>query len=238
VDALLHGGQIGVSREEARTELGLTAPAPPPATSEAASSSPPPVRIAEKPELPRIPPRPPEATLRLGVSYEVGAYASNAIEHGPVVGLSLDRTLGRRLFGVMLTGQYRIPIRVTETPVTLRIESGALRVAGVAQLTPSWPLDLRGVVGGGIDVTRADPDLLHIVDARLTPVTRVDAVFRAGILGRLPLMVANRPVLELQLAVDVAPFSRPFAVARGDTQTLLLAPWTVRPLVMLGIALP
>lgn len=236
VDALLHGGQIGVSREEARVELGVPAPAP-----EAPAM---PVREAERPPPDRVKlavaaPRPPreEIALGLGVSYEIGGYASNALEHGPVVALSLERPFDRRVFGVTLSGQYRFPMQAASGPVTLRVESGALRLAAVAQVTRS-PLDLRAALGGGVDVVRADPGLVHVVDATLTPISRIDPVMRAGVLGRVPLMIANRPVLELELAVDVAPFVRSFAVARGETQTLLLAPWTVRPLLLLGIAVP
>jgi len=238
VDALLHGGQIGVSREEARVELGVPAPAPEaPATSVGEAERPRPSPDRVKLAAPAGRPPREEIALGLGVAYEIGGYANNAIEHGPVVALSLERPFDRRVFGVTLSGQYRFPMQAASGPVTLRVESGALRLAAVAQVIRS-PLDLRATLGGGVDVVRADPGLVHVVDATLTPVSRVDPVMRAGVLGRVPLMIANRPVLELELAVDVAPFVRSFAVARGETQTLLLAPWTVRPLLLLGIAVP
>ena len=239
VDALLHGGQIGVSREEARVELGVPAPAP-----EAPATTP--VGAAERPRpspdrVKLACPRPVRVARRSrwgsACPTRFGGYANNAIEHGPVVALSLERPIARRVFGVTLSGQYRFPMRSASGPVTLRVESGALRLAAVAQVTRS-PLDLRAALGGGVDVVRADPDLVHVVDGTLTPVSRLDPVMRAGVLGRVPLMVGNRPVLELELAVDVAPFVRSFAVARGETQTVLLAPWTVRPLLLLGIAVP
>jgi hypothetical protein len=230
VDALLHGGTIGVSQSEAREELGLSkpavvAPCPPP----------PPARL--------VPPRPSEpstrTTLGLTLSYEVGAYAVSTIEHGPVVAIELARPLfGGLPVGLALSGQFRFPITATEAPATLRLESGAFRLAAFAVPFQVGPASVRLSAGGGVDAVRAEPGLMRIVDATLHPISRVDAVFRAGVGFRLPLALVSNTALELDLAVDVAPFVSSYSVSREGTRSDLLAPWPVRPLALVGIALP
>ncbi|AKU99754.1 hypothetical protein AKJ09_06418 [Labilithrix luteola] len=232
VDALLHGGQIGVTREEARTELGLP-PEPPPPPPPAPVA--PPVGSKKAPSSPAAKPR---TTLGLGLAYEIGGYADESLEHGPVVSLSLARPIAGRPSALTLTGQYRLPITSTIDPVTLRVESGAFRLLASTELVRAWPFDVRASIGGGIDVVRADPGLVHIVDATLVPITRIEGVGRAAVTARAPLAVFPNSALELSLAVDVAPWTRPFAIARGSEQTTLLSPWTVRPLLMLGITVP
>lgn len=236
VDALLHGGQIGISREEARTELGLPpeptpASPPPPAPAPVPVPTPPQKKASTPVEKPRT-------TLGLGLAYEVGGYADESLEHGPVVSLSIARPVAGHPSALTLTGQYRLPINTTVDPVTLRVESGAFRLLASTQLVRAWPFDVRASLGGGIDVLRADPGLVHIVDATLVPITRIDGVGRAMVTAHAPLSIFPQAALELSLGVDVAPWTRPFSIARGTEQTTLLSPWTVRPLVMLGLTVP
>lgn len=235
VDALLHGGQIGISREEARTELGLP-PEPP-----APTPTPPPVPapVAVPPQKKASPPvEKPRTTLGLGLAYEIGGYADESLEHGPVVSLSIARPIAGRPSSLTLTGKYRLPINTTVDPVTLRVESGAFRLMAGTQLVRAWPFDVRASLGGGIDVLRADPGLVHIVDATLVPITRVDGVGRALITAHAPLSIFPQAALELSVGVDVAPWTRPFSIARGSEQSTLLSPWTVRPVLMLGLTVP
>ncbi|MDF2694475.1 MAG: hypothetical protein K0S65_2858, partial [Labilithrix sp.] len=219
VDALLHGGTIGVSQSEAREELGLTKPMP------IAPCPPPP--SARPP-----PPAPVRTTLGLALSYEVGAYAASTVEHGPVAAIELTRPFGGRSYGLALSGQYRFPITATEAPATLRLESGAFRLTGVAAPFRAGPVEVRFFGGGGIDVVRAEPGLVRIVDATLRPRSRVDAVFRAGVGLRAPLGIFPKGAVELDLALDVAPFIRSYSVSREGGRSDLLGPWAVRPLML------
>lgn len=233
IDALLHGNRIGVSRDEARAALGLPPPPSP-------SPKPPPARPPAAPCPAPPPPAPARSatTLGIGAFYEIGAYASHALEHGPLVRVSVMHRSGDRIYGLMLSGQYRFAMTATSPPVTLRVESGALRLAGVLGLVHAPAFDVLAAAGGGFDVTRADPRLIDQVDATLTPISRVDPVVRAGLLGRAPLALLGRAHLELELALDVAPSVHPFAISRGDAEAILLSPWIVRPLVVLGLAVP
>jgi hypothetical protein len=187
-----------------------------------------------------IPPSPPKpaTTIGIGVLYEAAVYDSGSVAHGPLARVSVTRSLGRRSIGLTLSGQYRFPISATSAPVTLRVESGALRMAGFVGLLRREPFELRATVGGGVDLTRGDPRLTNSADATLTPISRVDGVVRAGFVGRGPLLVLPNANFELELAVEILPSARPWAVARGDTQTALLSPWTVRPVLAVGLTVP
>jgi hypothetical protein len=244
VGALLRGDRIGVSRNEAQQELGLaldpeasraSSPAPAEPARGSAPCAPTPARACAEPaESPR---GRPSWTLGLGLAYEVGAYASTGPEHGPAASLSLVRSVGASSVGLTLLGQHRFPITKIGDPSTLRLESDALRVLAFATLSRIGRVEPRVFAGGGVDVVRAEPGLLRVVDATLRPSTRFDPVFRAGVGFRFPVGALPGACFELGAGVDLAPFVASYAVARDGLANDLIAPWAVRPLVLVGLGL-
>lgn len=238
VGALLRGDAIGVSRSEAREQLGLPAETQPEAVPAAAASgaaAPPPTK------KPAPPPRSSSAsapwTLGLAFAYEVGAYAGRHFEHGPMLALSLARPFGGIPIGLTLSGQYRFPIVETQDPSTLRLESAAFRAQ--AFVTP-WSRDkveLRVSAGAGVDVVRAEPGLVRVVEATLRPTNHADTVFRAGVALRAPAGFFPSARVQVEAALDVAPFVSSYAVARDGARADLISPWIARPLVLVGFAL-
>lgn len=238
VGALLRGDAIGVSRSEAREQLGLAA--------EAETDAPPAPTPIPPPAPPKTTPRtpPPRSsaaaavwTLGLAFGYEVGGYAASDLEHGPVLALSLARPFGGLPIGLTLSAQYRFPITETEDPSTLRLESEALRAQAFVTPVRKDKLELRLSAGAGVDIVRVEPGLVRVVDATLRPTSHVDAVFRAGIGLRVPVGFFPAARVQLDAALDVAPFVSSYAVARDGARADLISPWVVRPLVVLGFAL-
>jgi hypothetical protein len=144
IDALAAGATIGITREEARVELGVKAKEeekPPP------RSPPPPIPIP--------PPKPPPSpTASLGVGYE-GAAWSNAIAWH-----ALDAQLSLRLpnaLGFSIAGLARLPVTVEHRAVGMRVDAwGARAEIGWSPLVSSRMRFLASV-GGGFDHLRIEP---------------------------------------------------------------------------------
>jgi hypothetical protein len=251
VDALAHGARIGVSREEARSEIERTAPppapvaAPPPTPAPAPtpSRSEPEPPAAERASLPAAEPVTAHApgaagaspVLELGGDYRAGMYADGVVTDGPGAAFYLGAPRGRVRPGGWLTLDYSLPLTVDARPLGLRLEQGAGRVLGAVDVSLADRLALRLGVGAGVDIVHVTPQLEG--SARTT---RGDdetfALVLACASGRLVWSFSQNVGLSLTGSVDVDPSGSRYVVLIDGAPTAVLSPWPVRPAVSVGLA--
>lgn len=219
IDALAAGATIGITRDEARTELGVKEkPLPPPA------APPPPIPIPK--------PKPgPSPTASLGVGYEGAAWSNALASH------ALDAQLSLRLPNALtfsLTGLARLPITVEHRAVGLRIDAWGVRAeAGWSPLVGSR-MRFLALVGGGFDHLRIEPRaegsaLGSAVRDAWNPVLRaslgLETQISTAVSGRLAFFVEG----------DLAQRTYVVVTDTGADETVV-EPFRIRPGIALTIA--
>jgi hypothetical protein len=220
VGALLGGGRIGVTRAEARADLGVPTPTP-------------------KAPPPPAPPPPTRSPVHLLGGYSVEAWSSAApVRHGPTLGVALhlpvDAAPGR-FFGVAeVLVSYRLPNTVDEQPVGARLQHAVVRVAGgpFYRLSERWSLG--ALAGGGFDVAIVAPRTEPGSGFELHPST-----YRTSALGSASLAAGFRasPALRFigQLGADFDLLDTRYVIDVGGTVQPIIVPWRVRGVLTLGV---
>ncbi|APR86572.1 Hypothetical protein A7982_11921 [Minicystis rosea] len=230
VGALLGGGTIGVTRAEARVDLGLPA-TPPPATPRPAPPRSKPPRPAALAPLP--------SPVHLFAGYGVEAWSSaSPIRHGPTLGVALhfpvDAQPGRWSGIAQLLASYRLPNIVDDQAAGVRLDHAVVRlVAGPGyRLSERW--SLRALAGGGFDVAHVAPRAGTDTTLALQPAT-----YRVSVLATALLGVAFRASRALHvtalLGVDADALDTRYVVQLGATALPVLVPWRARGLLTVGV---
>lgn len=228
VQTLLVSQPVGLPREQARAELARTPlpQAPPPA----------PARDVAPPVAPGAP--------ALPLAFQVGAFAGAQSWSDddwilPVGGLfaALERVAGASRLGVTLSAGVR-GIARTSTP-DARISSGGgdarlwLTLGRSFGRAGLWRLSL----GPGLHVEHVEVTPSAASLRNVTPASRTDLDPTIGASLRWDVVPIGSTVVFVAASVDVQPrVPRYTAVVDGASATLI-APWPVRPLLMLGVAL-
>jgi hypothetical protein len=227
VEALLHGGRLGISREEAEPLLVPPRPhnAPTPART--------PLPDVEKPPAPPTPLR-----FELGALYEAGSYAKEAaLAHGPELSFVVERRSGSLRPGAWLTAQYRLPL-IADFPSSTgaRLDVGALRLLASADVDWIPTISLRFGIGGGLDVVHLEPragsatTTLAPAQTFAIPIVRLDGAIRWALAEDLAALFG--------LALDVDGSGTRYTVERTNARETVLSPWPVRPALFVGISAP
>lgn len=232
VETLLEGGSIGVAREE------LTkAPSPPPS---------PPVAVVVQPNAKSVepreePPAPSRFAARLGAGYEVLAFSADHVAHGPWIGVRSALVRGPWQFGLVLTGQWRAPISIDQSPIGLRLDDVALRPMLDVARDADGRFTVHVGAGLGFDALGIDPRGATVstgpngepavkVQARRS---RITPILRASV--GVDVHLGRAASIAIAGVVDYDPDNRAYYVQEGDTPRNLLAPYALRPGLTLGL---
>ncbi|AKU98201.1 hypothetical protein AKJ09_04865 [Labilithrix luteola] len=232
VETLLAGGSIGVARQE------LTKPSPSPS---------PPAKVTPPKNLPATPPaivgedNHSHFAARLGAGYEVLAFSADHVAHGPWISLRGSLVRGPWQFGLVLTGQWRLPISIDQSPIGLRLDDIAFRpMLDLGRETDSR-LTLHFGVGLGFDALGIDPRGATVqagpngepavtVEARRS---RIAPILRTSV--GLDVRITRGASIEIAGVLDYDPGNRSYFVQEGDRARNLLAPYALRPGIALGL---
>jgi hypothetical protein len=242
VEALMAGERIGLTREQ----LGLPPPPAPPPVSVHPDPPKPVVRILpapdpqSAPELHRAGPEPRERWwIRSGIDYEVGTFAEVApVVHGP--GVALETLRGRDgapwMWGLRLSGQWRLPVDAHAQTFVVRLQGWAVR----AQATFTYALGrdwaVLSALGGGFDLTRVLPRATTRADSTLAPPDTALFPTMRGAVG----FAHTGPVrLSLWLACDVGLGGVHYEyLSRDHVRARLFDPYPVRPGLTFEVGTP
>lgn len=225
LEALLNGAEIGVERAKLRAELDepraaepRPAPAPPPAAPA---------------------PKPSAFGATLGAHYGLELFSSEVpVVQGPGLSVGLSDAVHSSRPGAQLVGQLWLPSQASGPVANVRFYVGALRLLATIEHSFSDIVALNAGLGGGVDFTRVEPGA---VDTQLTvrlasPRTLATPALRAALGARY------RHVLGLSLyttlAVDVDPSRTRYVSVDAGVTSRLLAPHTLRPSLVVGVATP
>ena len=236
VAALRAGGRIGVTREQASSELGVSSAPEPSGPVPEAAWRPRPEPPRER--APRLLDAEPARTLELalGVGWGAALFTSDRVQHGPLA--RLEGSLGPSSpFGAALVGQYRLPLIVEAEPIDLRLESGGVRLVGFGRVEPTPDLRLVVEAGGGLDVERVVSQgdrstglRVASSEARVAPILRLGAGPSLRVLGSAWLTALIG--VELDLAPD------DYVIRRGGTTEVVAEPLALRPGASLVLGAP
>jgi hypothetical protein len=210
LEALLGGGVIGISRDQAADELGLDqreVPAPP----------------ASAPE-----PRLAWPYLGAAAGYRLQGLGAGALSHGPSIGLVLAARYERALLGAAVRGGYWMPTRLQAAGFELQLSGGFVRGSALAGVQVSNRWRLSGRLGGGVDLVEDRAQALAAGAVAFEPTLRVVGIV-GGAFG--PSLVLGRRShhveVSLSATLDVAVSS--FRYETADTDVVLFDPWVLRP---------
>lgn len=238
VEALLAGGTIGVTRDEARVELGV--PEPPKPQSPPATKAPaePGVASPKPPPIPdtrtRSPVAPARGTISASVGYEGLAWASGIATHGLAMWATARGAAAPLAPFVSVGGLVRFPLVVDREPIGLRLDTVSSRVVVGVDRALGAAVGLRIGVGGGLDVLRIEPrasgaSAVDLTGARtvLAPIARATV----GLAGRLS--PSSRVALSFVVESDLAP--RAYVVRREDRSETVVRAFRFRPGLAISI---
>ncbi len=219
VETLLADAATTLNREQLRS---LLVPEPP-------SAGPPAKKVAPAPS------RKPGAALRggWGAFYGLRALSAERVSHGPGLSLRLEVPLGGAKVWAWLSGQYLLPVELSQPVAGVRLTTLAPRLgAGVARpVGRSFQVGAR--LGFGVDVERLAPQ--ETGTSQLVP-SEARWVHAALATGALDASLRLAPSLWLTgsalLDADFRP--RHYDVETAGVARAVLEPWPFRPGAMLG----
>jgi len=229
VDVLLQGGEFGVSRQEAvsdvkrQQQLGVV---PPPSTPKPQDKPPmPPPAAAQGPKGPKI-------SLFLAARLDT-LDGTDAARMGPELGLFISGTQRPGWSWLAwIQGGYHFSTRVEHELAEVQLWGpGARLLFGARARTRHFVWRLAG--GGGLDLSRvstqtndssleANPDF-WLVTPLLCAMTAVE------------LHVARSWLLSLAAGAELDLGGDHFDISQGGTTTTVFQPWRVRPVVQLAL---
>jgi hypothetical protein len=206
VDALAHGGTIGVAPDETR----------------------PPTEGAQSP-----PPTPPR--WELGALYEGEVYAPRGlIANGPEATFYIGARRAAVRPGAWLTGQYRLPIILDAAPIGVRLDGAALRALATVDITVNARLAVRLGVGLGLDAVHMTPRLEGQQGTMLGQDEEFALIVARASAGAV-WWVARDLGIALTLSCDVDPSGTRYSAVVDRVEETTLSPWPVRPAISLGV---
>ena len=153
--------------------------------------------------------------------------------HGP--GLRGQVTTPTRIgpAGLAVSAQYVLPQSGDDVNVGVRLRGVALRL-GVGLSGQGTRLRLAAWLGAGVDAVHVQPQqgrwgTATLTTARWTAITVLRAEMRAG------LLLAKKMALFLTPSLEWDPKKRAYNVTGVDGQAAVVAPFTVRPGLSLGL---
>jgi hypothetical protein len=231
VEAILSGRPLDRSREEARSELGLSGaePEPPPEPEPDVPPVPQPPVPEPEPLVPVL--RPLE--LELGLGYGLTGFADQAaVSHGPLATLALAFPQSWLRPALWLTLEYRVPLEIAAAPFGARLDQGLFRLLMSIDVPLVTRLKLTVLLGGGLDVVWTTPKLAEGAAGRLeAPSTAYFGILRAG-LGLRVALGGSFALLAL-VGCDVDGQHRTWVALVDGVKRIILEPWPVRPLALL-----
>jgi hypothetical protein len=202
---------------------------PPPAAETVAPAEAPPARERQAPSAP------PRYALDLATFVGGGPVASGAGVAPRVGGWVTGRAEGALRPSVTLSGAYAFPFESGDELVTARASLTALRAFAAIELVRGADVSLEAGLGGGVDVLSVSPrsDVLPSSVLR-GATTRVDGIVSGLLTARLAVFRGASLMLSAGADGDVS--TRDYVVEQGAARTTLLAPWRVRPVVLVGLS--
>jgi hypothetical protein len=212
----------------------LSEPRPPPAAAPPAAPAP----------APPTPTRAPPAAETRPVSVDGAAFATG---HGLATstptfggGLAMDVALwaaSRWRPGLWTEASVAAPVTTTTSLVSLSTTEASFRVVPNVELGRLGPVRLGAGVGVGLDLLHVTPSAGVAPAAFLGPSsTYADPILEAQLAAHVRLGDGAGLFASLALDYDTAPHH--FTELHGTTTDDALAPWTVRPAVLVGVCIP
>ena len=233
-EAMRGGARIGLTRERAADELRI-APTLPVAPAFPAGCF---TRDATA-HASRAAPRSDGSGVRLelGVLYALERYASRDVwAHGPAIS-GLVETKGHAVrFGVWALAQVRFPMVVDASPLGVRLDTAAFRWLGTLDVPVTIDIVWRTGAGVGLDVIGVDSGA-RVRWACQRPESQQRCRLRrlrrerGPGLARRRLSGVPRSVVRRRSQRDALHSAR-----EGQSPSVVLAPWAVRPGLVFGIA--
>jgi hypothetical protein len=206
VDALVHGGTIGIAPDEGR-----------PAT--------------ERPPSPQ--PTPPR--WELGALYEGEVYAPHGlIANGPEAAFYIGARRAAVRPGAWLTVQYRLPIILDTAPIGVRLDGAALRALATVDVVVTPRLAVRFGVGAGVDAVHMTPRLEGQQGTTLGQDEEFALIVARASAGGV-WWVARDLGIALTLSCDLDPSETRYSAVVDRAEETMLSPWPVRPALSLGV---
>jgi hypothetical protein len=217
VEALLEGGQIGVTRVQAIEQLGVE-----------------PKPQSESEPAPPEPQEPPPAGGWVELGYQTQFWGGPVpAYHGPMALAGLIGSGNRVRPGAFISAQYLTPATLETDLLALRLQGGAFRLMAALAPKVSDNLALHVALGGGMDVIAVSPR--SIDEGMATPSRRYVVVFPEG-QAEFGLWIALPRGFELRFAgvlgVDLIDG---FYFVEGAEQPFF-DPWVVRPGLRVSLA--
>jgi hypothetical protein len=213
IEGLLAGMTIGIDREDL-----LGRPPSKKTTSEAA--------IARSTPMPLEPASP--WHVRSGGLYGIDAFGAGTAIHGPGVTLDVLHRIG---LGGRILAQARFPAQIAVSPITLRLESWAVRGGALGVLRfGAWSLE--ALLGAGFDVEHVVPTATSSGGIARSSL-RVSPLLRASIA-----LAFGAPRVALAFGLDVDLGNTAFESASGPMRATLFSSNVARPGVVVEIGTP
>ena len=217
VERLLADQATTLNREQLRS---LLAPEPP--------------RAAPRREIAPAPRRAKRTELSggWGAFYGMRALSADRFSHGPALALRLEVPLRGIGIGAWLSGQYLLPVELSQPVAGVRLTTFAPRLGvGARAVGDSFQFGAR--LGCGLDVERLVPQKtgqsqLELTDARWVHAGLATAALDAG------LRLSSRLWLSASALVDADFRPRHYDLETAGVQRTVLEPWPFRPGAMLG----
>lgn len=215
IEVLAEGAVLGITRNEARLELGVETQAEAPA--EGPAQTPPPPAEQAPAQGHRI-------GWAVGAGYQAQAWARPVpMQHGPLLWAEL-RATGKLAPGAGISVQYQPPIPLPDSEANAQVFSP--RAAAMLSPRVAENLDLNVALGAGLDayLSRPAPES----GSAWTAIPMLHAL--AGIAAQIHPKVR----LHAALVLDVDLVDTRFVVQSSGR--VLLDPWRARPGLRLGVS--
>jgi hypothetical protein len=140
--------------------------------------------------------------------------------------------------GAQLVGQLWLPSQASGQVANVRVYAGALRLLATLEHSFSEIVALNAGLGGGVDFTRVEPGAAATpLTVRLaSPQTLATPALRAALGARFRHALGLS--LYTTLAVDADPSRTRYVSVDAGVTSRLLAPHTLRPSLVVGVATP
>jgi hypothetical protein len=223
IDALLAGGQIGVSREQAEAqvvrEIGPLEPAAPPPPK-------------DEPATPAADPAP--LLDMFAVSYRAETlHGVAAFRHGPELSAAFGGNgAAQPALFTFLSAGYRLPSTWSAEPLAARLDGAGFR-ALFGLRGASGALVLRAALGVGIEALRVEAQTSSAFAAREAQWLAAPIV---AALSGAELHLSGSYSLFFAASAEFDAAGNHFDVVDDQAITHSLTPWRLRPLALLGIA--
>jgi hypothetical protein len=227
IEAMLAGGRIGVSREQAARSLTPLSPEP--------RRQQPAPRPSVAP-LPKAVPSSEAARLwSMWLGYETMAWAAGPVfVHGPCAASALTWGAVSTSPEISLALHYRVPVVADGPPVGVRLDTFAIRSTASLAIWRSSTLQLRFGATTGVEFVHVEPQFAG--DERLQlDSSRMMLVPTSGAWSGFGWRVWAHVTLHLRLGVDVDMKDTRFVVHRADREQTVLDPWRWRPFLQVWV---